>query len=375
MHMAMTRLFWGVGLVLWLSACGRPNAMPNKNAGAQGSECLADGECPPGERCDRGSCVPAQSASCVDHGDCDLGEECRGGICVERSAVCQGRADCPSGLVCKAGSCTTCSGAGDCAAGETCGPTGRCEAGGGGGGGGGTTVPTAWSCDPDWYADFACDCGCGVDDPDCAVGCTTASCAASDCEYCHDQSGDSISCGGGAGGAWTCDPAWYGDGYCDCGCGDIDADCPSGCAAPGCSTTACEFCVDAAGNDIDCAGGGSAGEWSCMPDWYADGACDCGCGSDDPDCATGCSTAGCSAADCDYCHDAGGDEIACGGTGGGSGGWTCQADYYGDGDCDCGCGTIDIDCPSGSGCASSGCSASGCDYCFAGGEIITCAVP
>ena len=32
-------------------------------------------------------------------------------------------------------------------------------------------------------------------------------------------------------GQWTCASSWWGDGYCDCGCGTMDVDCPSDDAA------------------------------------------------------------------------------------------------------------------------------------------------
>jgi hypothetical protein len=53
-------------------------------------------------------------------------------------------------------------------------------------------VPAGWTCDPTYYADGSCDCGCGAfDDMDCADA-TVASCA-----YCADTgSCSSMSCPG-----------------------------------------------------------------------------------------------------------------------------------------------------------------------------------
>ena len=40
----------------------------------------------------------------------------------------------------------------------------------------------------------------------------------------------------GAPDGWTCPPDWFGDGGCDCGCGVLDSDCFDG------TVQACEFC-------------------------------------------------------------------------------------------------------------------------------------
>jgi hypothetical protein len=77
---------------------------------------------------------------------------------------------------------------------------------------------------------------------------------------------------------WQCDPTWYdaGDG-CDCGCAVHDPDCDSQeqpvyvwCEEP---YNACRI------DDGQCI------MWNCAPELYGsqDG-CDCGCGSQDPDC-------------------------------------------------------------------------------------------
>ena len=42
-------------------------------------------------------------------------------------------------------------------------------------------VPAGWLCDPDYYGDGSCDCGCGVADSDCADA-TVGS-----CDYCNDD--------------------------------------------------------------------------------------------------------------------------------------------------------------------------------------------
>jgi hypothetical protein len=53
---------------------------------------------------------------------------------------------------------------------------------------GSMSFPSAWTCDPDYYAaDDGCDCGCGVRDGDCTNGTVNA------CEFCH-CSGDQADC-------------------------------------------------------------------------------------------------------------------------------------------------------------------------------------
>ncbi len=41
-------------------------------------------------------------------------------------------------------------------------------------------APAAWTCDPRYFADETCDCGCGVADPDCATSLLNV------CEWCND---------------------------------------------------------------------------------------------------------------------------------------------------------------------------------------------
>lgn len=90
--------------------------------------------------------------------------------------------------------------------------------GGTGGTGGGTS---SWLCDPTYYGEglaSSCDCGCGIEDPDCGgAGCTDPSCSASACNYCWDATGTEISCTGG--GSTSCDDtcAYAADGECDDG--------------------------------------------------------------------------------------------------------------------------------------------------------------
>lgn len=268
---------------------------------------------------------------------------------------------------------------------------------------GSTTVPTGWICDPTYYGDLECDCGCGALDMDCADG-TDASCSFDNCAL-----GESVDpaqnwlCTGGSSSGWTCDPTWFGDLDCDCGCGAIDSDCYDGtdsaCVYNNCPGTDVPdasqnwLCVSGTSSnwtcdptyfgDLDCdcgcgaldsdcydgsdsscyynncptgevpdasqnwlCVGGTSSTWTCDLAWFGDGGCDCGCGSLDSDCYDG------TDASCDFNEcPAGANPLPnqnwlC--SGGGGGGWTCNASYLGDGDCDCGCGTQDSDCPSSS---------------------------
>lgn len=174
--------------------------------------------------------------------------------------------------------------------------------------------------------------------------------------------------GGGAAGAggkapsnvpapdgWTCDPATYGDGTCNCGCGVVDVDCPDG------KASSCEVCDETscwplhcdhleADDNAHCAA--PPPSWNCAARLYHDGMrCDCGCGALDPDCASAdvaacdkCDSPGsCSARPCPNTIDP---------TSNGNcdqppppAGWTCPPNTYADGlECDCGCSVPDLDC-------------------------------
>jgi len=157
---------------------------------------------------------------------------------------------------------------------------------------------------------------------------------------------------------WTCDPATYGDGACNCGCGVVDSDCPDA------KATSCEVCDETscwplhcdkveADDNAHCAAPPPA--WNCSPRLYHDGArCDCGCGALDPDCASA------AAAACDKCDSPGSCSAQpCPGTvSADTNGrcdqppappaWTFPANAYADGlECDCGCGVPDLDCRTG----------------------------
>jgi len=155
----------------------------------------------------------------------------------------------------------------------------------------GCTPPSGWTCNPSLFHDGTCDCGCGVPDLDCPNNGTVAACVvcndAGSCgtgacpgnidptntaacvippncgnavidpgEQCDGTNLNGKSCAsvGFTRGAlactpyctldasgctrWTCDPSFYGDGYCDCGCGVPDPDCASALAS------SCQYCDD-----------------------------------------------------------------------------------------------------------------------------------
>jgi hypothetical protein len=123
-----------------------------------------------------------------------------------------------------------------CAEGQTCSPAfDGCDG-----------LPTGWTCAEDQYnggPGNGCDCNCGLLDPDCALD------PAEPVEGCM---GDE-QCGGMDGicvpAAWTCDPGYFSDMFCDCGCGIADPDCPD--AAVG----SCEYCNNVGScSDTECPG-------------------------------------------------------------------------------------------------------------------------
>ena len=233
--------------------------------------------------------------------------------------------------------------------------------GGQSGGGGASSTPPGWTCIPFTYGDGQCDCGCGVPDKDCAdaelarcdVCNAVGSCSAGACPGRIDPE-DVTACVSPPA-RWSCDPATYGDGTCNCGCGVVDVDCPDAMAA------SCELCDQSscwplhcseliADDNAHCQSPPPA--WNCSARLYRDGVrCDCGCGALDPDCES----AGVEA--CDKCDSPGSCSAhACPGvidpTSNGvceqppaPPGWQCPPGAYADGiECDCGCGVEDLDC-------------------------------
>ncbi len=87
--------------------------------------------------------------------------------------------------------------------------------------------------------------------------------------------------------AWTCDDAFYGkNGRCDCGCGIQDPECTSADNENLCDQI---FCANGQvlkdGDTTTCVPEAAPEGWSCRDSLYRDGTCDCGCGIADIDCA------------------------------------------------------------------------------------------
>lgn len=151
---------------------------------------------------------------------------------------------------------------------------------------------------------------------------------------------------------WTCEAFNYLDGYCDCGCGAIDADCAAS------TSDVCDYCLTAFGscgywgcanidpdNNAVCTAQGAPAEWLCPERAYGNGECDCGCGVLDVDCPSS------SKGDCEACGDQDGscsdefcanihptDNAICFEL---PSEWTCRPFWYSDDKCDCGCGAYD----------------------------------
>jgi hypothetical protein len=168
-----------------------------------------------------------------------------------------------------------------------------------------TDCSAAWTCDPAWQGDGECDCGCGAFDAADCVDASDASCGfcgpcspTSDCASVVDDTQNWLC----EGATWTCNPAWQGDGECDCGCGAFDsADCANA------TDAVCLYC-DACNPTSDCASVVNDTQnwlcegttWTCDPAWQGDGECDCGCGIfDSADCVD---TTEASCLYCDACN-------------------------------------------------------------------------
>lgn len=212
--------------------------------------------------------------------------------------------------------------------------------------------PPGWTCLAAHYADGTCDCGCGVQDEDCkrddrVSECERCACAG-DCPGRVDPEATETCLPPAAG--WLCRAGFYGDGTCDCGCGVVDIDCDDEtvescdeCARlGGCGNGPCPSNV-VADDNAHCF---TPGGWVCEFR-YGDGFCDCGCGEYDSDCETTSNTEcdSCPSEGCGYdsCDTIAPDENAFCTSPPPS--WTCPARLYNDGSqCDCGCGFRDPDC-------------------------------
>jgi hypothetical protein len=171
----------------------------------------------------------------------------------------------------------------------------------------GSAIPCRWTCELARFDDGAqCDCGCGTFDPDCGgLGCHEPGCFAHGCDRCYASSGSEVLCEPSA-----CSAVVFGDGVCDCGCRVDDVDCAAAndCVEPGCSADGCGRCHDANGDVQSCAA------FYCELEQQGGGdGCNCGCGAPDPDCAIGqgCAQPGCIAQGCVTCRGVNGAPMSC----------------------------------------------------------------
>jgi hypothetical protein len=200
---------------------------------------------------------------------------------------------------------------------------------------------------PDWTRnDGYCDCGCGEPDPDCP------SPALDDCQYVHcletervDPS-DPTRCTALPAG-WTCPGSWLSNGYCDCGCGIADDECEASFTVDDCLVpNGCDEGSRPDPSDPTQCIANPAG-WTCEGLLYDDGSCTCGCGIADPDCPSPTRVEACRL---DGCPSGEGpsprDPTECIANPP-QDDWTCDDALLFDGSvCDCGCGAIDPDCES-----------------------------
>ena len=147
-------------------------------------------------------------------------------------------------------------------------------------------TPISWNCSASWYnSSDGCDCGCGIQDPDCDVnntelfGCYEGlypQCLVGICSYLQPLPLN-----------WNCSSSFYNasDG-CDCDCGAYDPDCDDhyqeifNCYNGVNPTCLAGICIYRANYSVP-------SSWICGPDEYGDGLCQCTCGAADPDCING----------------------------------------------------------------------------------------
>jgi hypothetical protein len=217
-------------------------------------------------------------------------------------------------------------------------------------GAGGSAVPPGWTCAPSVYATGgkwpACNCDCGVYDPDCddpdsyLNGCGKGQTCGAD-GTCQGKELSTPK-------EWVCGSAYYAIGgkspVCDCACGAPDPDCDL--PHPTYNLTKCgkgQTC----GADGTCQGpvlSVPAG-WTCVASKFAEGktngTCDCDCGAPDPDCAD----LNLKISGCGYTQTCDASGKCAGEIAPAPPGWNCGDAKYSDGKvCNCDCGVIDPDC-------------------------------
>jgi len=170
--------------------------------------------------------------------------------------------------------------------------------------------PEGWTCSSYQYGNgYSCDCGCGVPDIDCPSDTDPAYCT--NCTACGSSSCPGLIDPTDIGKCvppppeWECNIFYYGDGFCDCGCGVKDPDCQGSTkdqcyrCDPGQGSCADYTCATIQTNNNALCTNSAPPEWTCPRRFYRDQACDCGCGVRDPDCANG------NLSSCKFCNDPG----------------------------------------------------------------------
>jgi hypothetical protein len=117
-------------------------------------------------------------------------------------------------------------------------------------------APAGWTCYEGYYADGRCDCGCGIQDLDCrrsdideCVSCFAPGCDSRICDTSVDPA-DTTKCLPPPAG-WMCDADKYADLLtCDCGCGIQDPDCPLSSGSLYCGRCPVEGCAAGDCNEI-----------------------------------------------------------------------------------------------------------------------------
>ncbi len=186
--------------------CGRCDRACASGATCQQGECVSQPACGAGLEPCGSSCVDT-STNTSHCGGCNTpcSGTCSGGVCTVEV--------CPSGLTTCGGSCVDISS-----------DVGHC---------GGCNLPCDGSC-----TSGVCT-ACAVGLTQCGSSCVDLNSDSDNCGFCGYPCGIGT-CQNGAcvsESEWICPAAFYGDGYCDCGCGELDSDCPSA------SNTVCDLCV------------------------------------------------------------------------------------------------------------------------------------
>ena len=244
--------------------------------------------------------------------------------------------------------------------------------------------PTDWTCAYGWFADGTCDCTCGVPDfCDCNPG-ECGFCGDNQCGAGENQCNCAADCWSPVG--WFCDQAKWGDGNCDCACGQVDScDCSLGDCGEVCGDGTCEFLEDANNCCEDC---GNCALMGCPSVCQCDPSC---CVAWTPDCQAQCNGTSCGDATCQPCENVGSCPFDCDDTCGNglcqpgfgedhcncqadcwnSTGWNCDVALWADGVCQCpassGCDMPDL-CDCGPGDCALDC---GDGYCDPTGEDTT----